>query len=60
MTKPMPCPFCGSSDIVVIHYEFVRCRNCYATLHSPLCIHGGNESKEDLINRWNTRYKEES
>jgi len=49
--KLLPCPFCGGEDIAIIGSEdiyFLYCRNCCAGAHT-------DTTKEDAINRWNTR-----
>jgi hypothetical protein len=54
--KPMPCPFCGSERIHLVHFNhwYARCTDCYAQgsqrrhtrpIHRPL-ERGGSGSEE--------------
>lgn len=57
--KPLPCPFCGGSDIDIYETDFgraddpyqfaVQCRSCKALV--------SNEGKDDAIAAWNRRAK---
>lgn len=52
----MPCPFCGSSELVIIRGDSaercygIRCRNCYTL--SPM-----QKTQEAAVENWNRRLK---
>ena len=60
MTELKPCPFCGSSNIIVELYVTgcnVKCKSCGA--EGPIIPNYANgRQKEQAITAWNTRAKE--
>jgi hypothetical protein len=46
MQKPNPCPFCGSTQLVV--YQSVHCGNC-------ACVGPQASSVDEAIHKWNQR-----
>lgn len=60
LPEPLPCPFCGSSNIypMSISNSYVWCKSCAAT--GPIVYDGpeaGNEQEAEAIRRWNERIK---
>ena len=50
MNNLLPCPFCGSADIVV-NFDYVECRACQS--HGPYV--DVDEDEQSQIKAWNER-----
>jgi Lar family restriction alleviation protein len=55
----LPCPFCGSDKVRIVHADFIRWTNL-TTNYYCICDNcdtwlAVSDTKQDAINKWNMR-----